>query len=439
MTVFLQKSAEKLVTRQNGGMEHHLMSGDLCISTYAEYMRRGLGTNSDEETYDILFTWAIHKWDVNGQRGNELQIDKTEASKLNKRQKEINSSLREILRTTENYHFIKEHFRNKIVPMLGTDKFTLFHNLYVLAMNDIRVADVDKLKFQSLYDNISESDNQTEFLAYMFVVAVGKPNELPQWTSEDMKYLMEVRGYCPLCGKLMKYAFEKRNGCDYKIINIYPETPPGHLNLYDLPEEFENIPLPENSDDFSNKIAVHKKCAAAYEVEPSFGQYNALRMAKDNIIKNQYELDVLEILKNNAKVIEKLDLIIKNLNGLNKVIDESIIPRMKAVDIENKIKPEYSYLISEIKDEVLLYREKIWFLLLQYEKEGLLSSKTIMKKMASAYDNLRETGLPQTKIFDGMAKWIADSLNLGDDALRTCRLIVAFFVQNCEVFDVITE
>ena len=53
-----------------------------------------------------------------------------------------------------------------------------------------------------------------------------------------------------------------------------------------------------------------------------------------------------------------------------------------------------------------------------------------------AYHKLKREKLSQTELFNRLANWILEKEKLDNSYLEAARIIVAFFVQNCEVFEV---
>ena len=53
-----------------------------------------------------------------------------------------------------------------------------------------------------------------------------------------------------------------------------------------------------------------------------------------------------------------------------------------------------------------------------------------------AYFKFKREKLDQEGIFNHLANWIREKEQLSEDYLEASRIIVAFFVQNCEVFEV---
>ncbi len=53
-----------------------------------------------------------------------------------------------------------------------------------------------------------------------------------------------------------------------------------------------------------------------------------------------------------------------------------------------------------------------------------------------AYIKFKREGLSQSEVFNHLAHWILDKEHLENDFIEAARILVAFFVQNCEVFEV---
>lgn len=47
---------------------------------------------------------------------------------------------------------------------------------------------------------------------------------------------------------------------------------------------------------------------------------------------------------------------------------------------------------------------------------------------------LEKGGMKQGDVIEYLAEWIRNKTNLGTDSKTACQAVVAFFIQNCEVF-----
>ena len=52
------------------------------------------------------------------------------------------------------------------------------------------------------------------------------------------------------------------------------------------------------------------------------------------------------------------------------------------------------------------------------------------------YVTFRDKGYDQDKIYYEMTKWLSDATG---EAWGDCEVVISYFVQKCEVFDVISE
>ena len=53
-------------------------------------------------------------------------------------------------------------------------------------------------------------------------------------------------------------------------------------------------------------------------------------------------------------------------------------------------------------------------------------------KMCS--QKLETSGMSQSDVIDYLSEWIRNKTNLGTESRPACNAVVAFFIQNCEVF-----
>ena len=47
---------------------------------------------------------------------------------------------------------------------------------------------------------------------------------------------------------------------------------------------------------------------------------------------------------------------------------------------------------------------------------------------------LEKSGMSQPDIIEYLSEWIRNKTNLGTESKTACSVVVAFFIQNCEVF-----
>ncbi|MGV3205655.1 ABC-three component system protein [Streptococcus suis] len=55
------------------------------------------------------------------------------------------------------------------------------------------------------------------------------------------------------------------------------------------------------------------------------------------------------------------------------------------------------------------------------------------------FTQLANTNLSQPEIVENLANWLLNQSKLSNGHLDACKIIVSYFIQNCEVFNEITE
>jgi hypothetical protein len=143
--------------------------------------------------------------------------------------------------------------------------------------------------------------------------------------------------------------------------------------------------------------------------------------AIDNVSKIPLETQITEILEK-----------------LNAVDVTNILPfSYEPIVVERKINSKNNLLRGKIKDYVVQY-----FLFVQDKFSGLdgigkQKFDKISNEVKLCFQNMDERNLSQEDIFNGIVKWLQSKTQ--NQYLTACEIVIAFFVQNCEVFNEITE
>ena len=69
-------------------------------------------------------------------------------------------------------------------------------------------------------------------------------------------------------------------------------------------------------------------------------------------------------------------------------------------------------------------------------REGKLRFNPFCQQVRYMYVSFRDKGYSQDQIFYEMTKWLYDATN---EKWRDCEIVIAYFTQKCEAFDVIAE
>lgn len=314
---------------------------------------------------------------------------------------------------------VYKYFTKVVMQDLNPNlKYDVFEKFSKVIEQDVQVAQLKKKEFKSLYDN-GEYD---KFLADIFLYVLSRDNKkvFENVEPQDIPFLAEVNYECPLTFvKLVEHVKDvpmRR----YAITQIFPDD----LTEEELAEFEQVCPKPDDYGAVSNLIALSEKAAEAYSLHPTIDEFKHLLEIKQ-FVSTRYEAQ---------KAIERMDLeedIRVALTALMaiKSPSEMIELEYKALRIDEKIKDD-PLLKNEIKYQVVQYYRFIESAFNDSEADF----DTIATEVKLSSLKLEKSGMPKEDVIDNLAEWIRKKANLGDKSKTACRIVVAFFVQNCEVF-----
>ena len=237
--------------------------------------------------------------------------------------------------------------------------------------------------------------------------------------------LQEVNSICPLCSQKLLNSSNTNTIAGYDIVNIFPNN----LDMEDMSKFSKIKPAPENKDNLENKIPLCLNCANTYLRCPVLDKYKRLVEIKDHINKE----NKINVALNQLVLESQLTEVIKGLSELT--------PNQKASSLQydaHKIE-------EKIGNDLILRDSVITYVTCYYNKikeqfSNLTSKGFVFRDLAAtirlAYVKLNREGLSQSEIFNRIAKWIIKEENLSEHYFEAARAIVAYFVQDCEVFEV---
>ena len=257
--------------------------------------------------------------------------------------------------------------------------------------------------------------------------AVSRPNKLLEAPIDysDIPLLSEVNNECPLCRSPLVKTIKGNSVRKYGIARIYPEG----LEP-DQAAEFRAARIPaKRLDSNDNKIALCSDCVEAYEADPELVEYVHLYdLKKEYVHSYSVRQEIAEMgLEDEIRDIVSLLSGLQCTGGLCQL-------EMGALRIDQKILPENAILKHSIQDDVLTYYRFIEEAFSEIGNFDLIASEIKL-----TYEKLENCCVSQDEVVDELANWILKNSNLTAKHLLACRIIVSFFVQNCEVFHEITK
>lgn len=243
--------------------------------------------------------------------------------------------------------------------------------------------------------------------------------------NEEGLFLDEVDFLCPLCGKYLITNSKQKKYREFEIAHIYPNSPtPWEEGILNDVER-----LGENSEDSKNKIALCKSCHGKYDEKKTLDEYIKLLNIKKECLSRQAaksEVSSITIEDEVTSVLSALDrLNDENINGIEKLSYD-------ALKINEKIDDSYLLLRRDISMNVAEYYTFVSQELKNLNQIKNLKFQQIASEVRTAYLKCVSNEDDKSEIFKSLVNWLISKTGGSEEA---CRIVISFFVQNCEVYD----
>ena len=264
------------------------------------------------------------------------------------------------------------------------------------------------------FKKIIQSDN--------YLVKRKNPSQL-----DCILFLQEVNYVCPLCGKLLKHGKQKKDNKLYEIAHIYPNSP--------TKEQYETLKglerLGKNSEDLKNKIALCKDCHDTQDYHTTKEDYLNLLKKKKHFLQFK-ELKEATI---TLGLEDEITIIVNKLSNIQKEDIEGLV--YTPVKLTNKFLPNEYIVMDEIQSKVTRYYTLIREQFKNIEGKNNFTFETLAGQIRSCFVKMNKISDNKEDIFRYITNWIKEKTC--SESEFACQIIVSFFVQNCEVFNEITE
>lgn len=242
--------------------------------------------------------------------------------------------------------------------------------------------------------------------------------------NEKMLLFKEVGGRCPICGKVLFYKKQGKINRAFEVAHIYPANPrPKEITLLENEEK-----LSDNINALENVIAVCRICHKKFDTPRTLEEYRSWvrlkkKLLEDAEIKNTYELFNVE---------EEIKIVLESLNNENneaKFVELSY----DSLKIDEKANKSLPFILKKtIKKDVADYFYFIRNLFVEIDKSNPYKFETIASEIKSFYFKCMQINNNQEKIYISLVEWLNEKTNRYSE--RACQIIIAYFIQNCEVF-----
>ena len=158
-----------------------------------------------------------------------------------------------------------------------------------------------------------------------------------------------------------------------------------------------------------------------------------------DVIKNAFTVNIFREDNENLylRILDLFEDEIQNvLYGLAGITDDTELEELPldALRLDQKILPENRLLKNEEITRVLRYYNFIDNLFSEMDRDGTGDFDLIASEIEVVYKKLDTGQLSQDEIVDQLAEWIKNKSGVGNRNMRACHIVVAYFIQNCEVF-----
>lgn len=382
----------------------------LCFSSMVELLKKNFLPNNTNigVAKELLLDKIIEIYKIYDKNGQFVDLNSSKISKLMNQTMEIPDQIQSTVNDEKYYNDFLDYVSSEISPYIKSNLlYDFYYDLNNIISSDSTISPKKKEEFEQLY----KSDTN-KFLTTVILYAISKTN-LPQvsnMTLEEHILLDEQNFRCANCNEYLIKNKKRKNTGGRKPNFILLTFPSDNIKSYDLlfckecGEEFENI------DDLTSD-------------ELKEFERKKIEFIKRTEIKQK--LDSITIQSDLKEIITKL-------NSVNFSNDSTL--SLQPLTIENKIPSTENVLLFKIRNDVIGY-----YNIVKQMFQELESFTAIAKEINYSFSILNEQGLNHQEIYDSLTDHIIRCTGLNSNKRLSCEIIVSFFIQNCEVYNEITE
>ncbi|MGN0374551.1 MAG: ABC-three component system protein [Butyrivibrio sp.] len=222
--------------------------------------------------------------------------------------------------------------------------------------------------------------------------------------------LAETNNHCPYdgCFKPLRIGTAPSNMFDYSIVRINPKI---------------------TVETVDNLIALCPECGRRYRVEIDEEKQYRLEDIKLRLSSMKEAMDILA----EDKIVAGIERVIGKIPGIP--IERIMELNYKPTQVANKMDKTDPALFMKINTYVSGYYPDVRDLFKQAEVESGFNFEKFCSQVKFKFTDIKDSGLTQGQMFDELVDWLSGATN---EDREPCEVIISYFVQKCEVFDVIS-
>lgn len=242
--------------------------------------------------------------------------------------------------------------------------------------------------------------------------------------NEKMVLFNEVDGRCPICGNPLTNTKNGQIIKIFEVAHIYPANPCSEE--IELLKDEERLSKDINSLD--NVIAVCRICHKKFDTPRTVQEYRSWvrlkkKLLQDAQLKNAYTLFNIE--KEIKEILEKLN---------DESLEEELVRlSYESLKIEQKTNSTLPFAIKRtIKNDVVDYFDYIHKIFIEMDKITPYKFDTLAAQIKSFYCKTMQINSNQEFVYASLVDWLNEKTE--SYSKRACEIVIAYFVQDCEVF-----
>lgn len=399
----------------------------LNFASYVKNLQTGLqAPNGNKDVVELLLLPITSKETVRNQNGGPIDINDTFVSNLLKQKKPVPDEIKSASADPKVITETHSYFNSDIMPYLNPHtKEDMLENLTRIIKN----SDISVKKQAELLSKYTSGD-VAKFLSNSFLYALNSPNtviDVPV-DENDFYLLSEAHHTCPQCGNQLVKTKNDISLKEYEIVNIYPTN----LTKKEA-ASFGNVrKLSSNLKSNANRLPLCLTCANEYTAHRTPEACQNLIHKKNSLVRNYKAMEITE----SIFLEEQIEKVLRQISSAD---ISSAFEQLSynALKVRSKISTDNVPLILKTEAYVLGYHNFIKTTFAELQREGILDFEEIAMTVKLCYKKLAKQGLSQEEVWEHLTDWFKQNANTTFSS--ACEVIVAFFIQNCEVFDEVTQ
>lgn len=186
---------------------------------------------------------------------------------------------------------------------------------------------------------------------------------------------------------------------------------------------------PDGGTGVNNLIALCPSCAVVHGMNRDPESIRRLQKIKaDQLIKENAKITAAA-----TDVDEGIRSVIRKIGEME--VDDSVPLNYNPATVQQKISDDISLRIK-VLGYVASYYEKVKAVFQEMDQEQVIHYRAFSSAVKMTYLKLEASGMDKNGIFDALSEWLMNATNERRDH---CEIVVAYYIQNCEVYDAAAE